>query len=271
MRRSGAGGIASRTMGSGVHVKQQGTENNDRRFYFPNNQQYVRQQHQLLQPHQPQRYAHRQLQQQHQPHQHQYVRQQHQLLQPHQPQRYAHRQLQHQPHQHQYVRQQQQLLPPHRSSHHASPKWGIGGPFDCGSNATGWYQEESPPPPNTPMGGVYQCKRCGRLGHMAQICTTPQRFEGTCNSCGQYGHRHHNCITNTNNKQQQSQMVMADVNFFRVLQGQWAGRWALRCMWDCRDRKTTMVDLFLSCLDLRSRRRKTTMVDLFLRCSDLRS
>ena len=49
---------------------------------------------------------------------------------------------------------------------------------------------------------------------MAQICTTPQRFEGTCNSCGQYGHRHHNCITNTNNKQQQSQMVMADVNFF---------------------------------------------------------
>ena len=35
MRRSGAGGIASRTMGSGVHVKQQGTENNDRRFYFP--------------------------------------------------------------------------------------------------------------------------------------------------------------------------------------------------------------------------------------------
>ena len=186
MRRSGAGGIASRTMGSGVHVKQQGTENNDRRFYFPNNQQYVRQQHQLLlQPHQPQRYAHRQLQQQHQPHQQQ------------------------------YVRQHQQLLQPHRSSHHASPKWGIGGPFDCGSNATGWYQEESPPPPNSPMGGVYQCKRCGRLGHMAQICTTPQRFEGTCNSCGQYGHhRHHNCITNTNNKQQQSQMVVADVNFF---------------------------------------------------------
>ena len=59
------------------------------------------------------------------------------------------------------------------------PNGGSGGPFDCGSNANGWYQEESPPPPNSPMGSVYQCKRCGRLGHMAQICTTPQRFEGT--------------------------------------------------------------------------------------------
>ena len=72
----------------------------------------------------------------------------------------------------------------------------IGGPFDYCSNATGWYQEESPPPPNSPMGSVYQCKRCGRLGHMAQICTTPQRFEGTCNSCGQYGHRYHSCVAN---------------------------------------------------------------------------
>ena len=134
-----------------------------------------------------QQYVHRQQQQ------HQYVHRQQQ------PQRYVHRQLQqqHQPHQQQYVRQQQQLLQPHRSSHHASPKWGIGGPFDCGSNATGWYQEESPAPPNSPMGGMYQCKRCGRLEHMAQICTTPQRFEGTCKSCGQYGHRHHNCIANT--------------------------------------------------------------------------
>ena len=105
-------------------------------------------------------------------------------------------QQQQQPYQLQYVRQQQQLLQPHNSSHHASPKWGIGGPFDCGSNATRWYQEESPPLPNSPMSSVYQCKRCGRLGHMAQICTTPQRFEGTCNSCSQYGPRHHNCITN---------------------------------------------------------------------------
>ena len=93
-----------------------------------------------------------------------------------QQQRYVHRQQQQQqqqPYQQQYVRQQQQLLQPHHSSHHASSKWEIRGPFYCGSNATGWYQEESPPPPNSPMGSVYQCKRCGRLGHMAQICTTP--------------------------------------------------------------------------------------------------
>ena len=33
---SGAGGFASRAMGSAVHVEQQGTENNDmRQFYFP--------------------------------------------------------------------------------------------------------------------------------------------------------------------------------------------------------------------------------------------
>ena len=116
-------------------------------------------------------------------------------------QQYVHRQQQQQqqqqPYEQQYVRQQQQLLQPHRSSHHASPKWGIGGLFDRGSNATEWYQEKSSPPPNSLMDGVYQCKRCGRLGHMAQICTTPQRFEGTCNNYGQYGHHHHNCITNT--------------------------------------------------------------------------
>ena len=36
MRVSGAGGLASRAMGSAVQVKQQGTENNDmRQFYFP--------------------------------------------------------------------------------------------------------------------------------------------------------------------------------------------------------------------------------------------
>ena len=74
-------------------------------------------------------------------------------------------------------------------THHPN---GESGPFDCGSSATGWYQEESPPPPNSPMGSVYQCKRCGRLGLMAEICTTPQRFEDTCNSCDQYGHRHYN-------------------------------------------------------------------------------
>ena len=36
MRVSGAGGLASRAMGSAVHVEQQGTEKNDmRQFYFP--------------------------------------------------------------------------------------------------------------------------------------------------------------------------------------------------------------------------------------------
>ena len=35
MRGSGAGGLASRAMGSAVHVEQQGTENNDRQIYFP--------------------------------------------------------------------------------------------------------------------------------------------------------------------------------------------------------------------------------------------
>ena len=35
MRGSGAGGLASRAMGSAVHVEQQGRENNDRQFYFP--------------------------------------------------------------------------------------------------------------------------------------------------------------------------------------------------------------------------------------------
>ena len=36
MRVSGAGGLASRAMGSAVHVEQQGTGNNDmRQFYFP--------------------------------------------------------------------------------------------------------------------------------------------------------------------------------------------------------------------------------------------
>ena len=186
-------------MGSAVYMGQLGMDNNnnDRQFHFPNKQQQHgghRRHHQWSQGWNGQLPSNVGGQMRQQPFQQQYIHRQQQ------PQQYVHRQLQqqHQPHQQQYVRQQQQLLQPHRSSHHASPKWGIGGPFDCGSNATEWYQEESPPPPNSPMGGVYQRKRYGRLGHMAQICTTQQRFEGTCNSCGQYSHRHHNCIiTNT--------------------------------------------------------------------------
>ena len=33
MGRSGAGGLASRALGSAVHMGQQGMDNNDRRFY----------------------------------------------------------------------------------------------------------------------------------------------------------------------------------------------------------------------------------------------
>ena len=41
MRESGTGGIASRAMGSAVHMGQVGMDNNnnDRQFYFPNKQQ----------------------------------------------------------------------------------------------------------------------------------------------------------------------------------------------------------------------------------------
>ena len=185
IRESGTGGIASRAIGSAVHMGQLGMDNNnnDRRFYVPNKQQQQgghRRHHQWSEGWNGELPSHGGGQMRQQPfHQQQKMRQQ--------------------PfYQHQTRRQpyQQQLLQPCHSFHHASPKCGIGGPFDCGSNATGLYQKESPPPPNSPMGSMYQCKRRGRLGHMAQICTTPQRFEGTCNCCGQHGHRYHNCITN---------------------------------------------------------------------------
>ena len=39
MRESGAGGLASRAMGSAVHMGQQSMDNHDGRFYFPNKQQ----------------------------------------------------------------------------------------------------------------------------------------------------------------------------------------------------------------------------------------
>ena len=39
MRGSGAGGLASRAMGSAMHVGQEGMDNDDRRLYFPNKQQ----------------------------------------------------------------------------------------------------------------------------------------------------------------------------------------------------------------------------------------
>ena len=39
MRESSTGGIASRAMGSAVHMGQLGMDNNNRQFYFPNKQQ----------------------------------------------------------------------------------------------------------------------------------------------------------------------------------------------------------------------------------------
>ncbi|CAN0434157.1 unnamed protein product, partial [Scytosiphon promiscuus] len=77
-------------------------------------------------------------------------------------------------------------------------KFGPDGPFDGGPNAGHWYQEESPPPPNTPMGTVYRCERCGRSGHEAKICAAPRRFEGNCSTCGGYGHTARRCLKNPN-------------------------------------------------------------------------
>ena len=70
-------------------------------------------------------------------------------------------------------------------------KFGLGGPFDGGTNAGRCPQEESPPSPN---GSVPHCERCGRRGHVARIWRAPSRFEGTCGTCGQYGHRMRYCI-----------------------------------------------------------------------------
>ena len=72
-------------------------------------------------------------------------------------------------------------------------KFGLGGPFDGGTNAGEWPQEESPPSPD---GSGPHCERCGRKGHVARICRAPSRFEGICDTCGQYGHRMRYCIRN---------------------------------------------------------------------------
>ena len=93
---------------------------------------------------------------------------------------------------HHFKRQQQQ------QQHRPPPKpltasFGLGGPFDGGTNAGGWPQEESPPSPN---GSVPHCERCGRKGHVARICGAPSRFGGICGTCGQYGHRMRYCIRN---------------------------------------------------------------------------
>ena len=97
------------------------------------------------------------------------------------------------PHQHQrsshafpparQARQQQPQQQPSRGI----PTVGVGGLYDCGSNAV-YFQEDSPPPPGAPMCAVYRCGRCGKHGHKSEHCAAPRRFEDTCGACGQYGH-----------------------------------------------------------------------------------
>ena len=92
-----------------------------------------------------------------------------------------------------HANRQQLQQHPRSPSKPLTANFGLGGPFDGGTNAGGWPQEESPPSSN---GSVPHCERCGRKGHMARICRAPLRFEGTCGFCGQYGHRMRHCIRN---------------------------------------------------------------------------
>ena len=86
------------------------------------------------------------------------------------------------------ARQQQPQQQPSREI----PRIGVGGIYDYGSNAV-YFQEDSPPPPGTPMCAVYRCGRCSKHGHKSEHCAAPRRFEGTCGACGQYGHIWRNC------------------------------------------------------------------------------
>ena len=93
------------------------------------------------------------------------------------------------PHQHQ---RSPHAFPPARQARQQQPSRGIptigvGGICDCRSNAV-CFQEDSPPPPGTPMCAVYRCGRRGRHGHKSEHCAGPCLFEGTCGACGQYGH-----------------------------------------------------------------------------------
>ena len=94
---------------------------------------------------------------------------------------------------HHVNRQQQQQQHPRPPPKPLTANFGLGGPFDGGTNAGGWSQEESPPSPD---GSVPHCERCERKGHVARICRAPSQFEGICDTCGQYGHRMRYCIRN---------------------------------------------------------------------------
>ena len=71
------------------------------------------------------------------------------------------------------LRQQQQQ--------HAGTSW-------VGNTGRGWYQPESPPPPEGSMRGVDNRERYGALGHKTAICRAPNAFPGACRACGEYGH-----------------------------------------------------------------------------------
>ena len=102
------------------------------------------------------------------------------------------------PHQHQ---RSSHVFPPARQARQQQPQQqpsreiptiGVGGIYDCGSNAV-YFQEDSPPPPGAPMCAVYRCGRCGKHGHKSEHCAEPRRFEGTCGACGQYGYIWRKC------------------------------------------------------------------------------
>ena len=92
-----------------------------------------------------------------------------------------------------HVNRQQQQQHPCLPSKPLTANFGLGGPFDGGTNAGGWPQEKSPPSPD---GSGPHCERCGRKGHVARICRAPSRFEGICDTCCQSGHRMRYCIQN---------------------------------------------------------------------------
>ena len=92
-----------------------------------------------------------------------------------------------------HINLQQQQQHPRPPPKPLTANFGLGGPFDGGTNAGGWPQEGSPPSPD---GSGPHCERCGRKGHVARICRAPSRFEGICDTCGQYDHRMRYCIRN---------------------------------------------------------------------------
>ena len=92
-----------------------------------------------------------------------------------------------------HANRQQQQQHPRPPPKPLTANFGFGGPFDGGTNAGGWPQEESPPSPD---GSGPHCERCGRKGHVARICRALSRFEGICDTCGQYGHQMRYCIRN---------------------------------------------------------------------------